>query len=168
VCPPLLQALPFPSTLGEVTLHQLSQACIFIYSSHGKWVFPLLLWSFAPTATSTSFSTPDCWVCATTPAFSSWLVYLQLMWEVGHSPSPVEFLPMPLLQAFPLLVAGSVPLLLPSCLLLLTCEGFPLLTSSALRVPCPLCYASFFVIAYCSVFFSFIPWVGVGLSRGLC
>jgi hypothetical protein len=36
---PLLQAFPFPSTLGEVTLHQLSQACVFIYSSHGKWVF---------------------------------------------------------------------------------------------------------------------------------
>jgi hypothetical protein len=37
---PLLQAFPFPSTLGEVTLHPLSQACVFIYSSHGKWVFP--------------------------------------------------------------------------------------------------------------------------------
>jgi hypothetical protein len=36
----LLQALPFPSTLGEVTLCPLSQACMFIYSSHGKWVFP--------------------------------------------------------------------------------------------------------------------------------
>jgi hypothetical protein len=27
--PPLLQAFPFPSTLGEVTLHPLSQACLF-------------------------------------------------------------------------------------------------------------------------------------------
>jgi hypothetical protein len=27
---PLLQAFPFPSTLGEVTLQQLSQACVFI------------------------------------------------------------------------------------------------------------------------------------------
>jgi hypothetical protein len=41
VCERLLQAFPFPSTLGEVTLHQLSQACMFIYSSSGKWVFPL-------------------------------------------------------------------------------------------------------------------------------
>jgi hypothetical protein len=32
----LLQAFPFPSTLGEVILHQLSQAGVFIYSSHGK------------------------------------------------------------------------------------------------------------------------------------
>jgi hypothetical protein len=38
---PLLQAFPFPSTLGEVTLHPLSQACVFVYSSRGKWVFPL-------------------------------------------------------------------------------------------------------------------------------
>jgi hypothetical protein len=40
---PLLQAFPFPSTLGKVTLHPLSQACVFIYSSCGKWVFPPLL-----------------------------------------------------------------------------------------------------------------------------
>jgi hypothetical protein len=66
---PLLQAFPFPSTLGEVTLHQLSQACVFIYSSHGKWSSPL-----------------SCGV----------------------------FLPLPPLQAFLLLVAGRVPLLLPS------------------------------------------------------
>jgi hypothetical protein len=33
---PLLQAFPFPSTLGEVTLHQLSPASLFIYSSRGK------------------------------------------------------------------------------------------------------------------------------------
>jgi hypothetical protein len=32
VCDLLLQAFPFPSTLGEVTLHPLSQACVFIYS----------------------------------------------------------------------------------------------------------------------------------------
>jgi hypothetical protein len=68
---PLLQAFPFPSTLGEVTLHQLSQACMFIYSSHGKWVFPLLLWSFPPTTTFARFPSPDCWAGAAIPAFSS-------------------------------------------------------------------------------------------------
>jgi hypothetical protein len=62
VSEPLLQAFPFPSSLGEVTLHQLSKACVFIYSSHGKWVFPPLLWSFPPTATFTSFPAPDRWV----------------------------------------------------------------------------------------------------------
>jgi hypothetical protein len=33
---PLLQVFPFPSTLGEVTVHPLSQACVFVYSSCGK------------------------------------------------------------------------------------------------------------------------------------
>jgi hypothetical protein len=86
---PLPQAFPFSSTLGEVTLHPLSQACVFIYSSHGKWVFPPLLWSFPPTATFTSFSASGCWVCATAPAFSSWLVRdfpSPPLWCSGHSP----------------------------------------------------------------------------------
>jgi hypothetical protein len=68
-------------------MHLLSQACVFIYSSHGKWVFPHscgvylqftwevglppLLWSFPPTAAFRSFPTPCCWVCATALAFSS-------------------------------------------------------------------------------------------------
>jgi hypothetical protein len=71
---PLLQAFPFPSTLGEVTLHPLSQACVFIYSSRGKWAFPPILWSFPPTTTFTSFPAPGCWVCAAAPAFSGRLV----------------------------------------------------------------------------------------------
>jgi hypothetical protein len=62
LCKPLLQAFPFPSTLGEVTLHPLSQACVFVYSSRGKWVFPPLLWSFPPSVTLTSFPAPGCWV----------------------------------------------------------------------------------------------------------
>jgi hypothetical protein len=32
----LLEAFPFPSTLREMTLHPLSLACVFIYSSHWK------------------------------------------------------------------------------------------------------------------------------------
>jgi hypothetical protein len=48
--------------LGEVTLHALSQACMFVYSYCGKWVFPPLLWSFPPTATFASFPTPDYYV----------------------------------------------------------------------------------------------------------
>jgi hypothetical protein len=38
-----------------MTLHLLSQAGVFIYSSRGKWVFPLLLWSFPPSTIFTSF-----------------------------------------------------------------------------------------------------------------
>jgi hypothetical protein len=69
VPPPLLQAFLFPSTLREVTLHPLSTAGVFIYSSRGKWAFPLLLWSFPPTITFTSFPAPGCWAgAATAPA----------------------------------------------------------------------------------------------------
>jgi hypothetical protein len=101
VCEPLLQPFPFPSTLGEVTLHPLSQACMFIYSSHGKWAFPSLLWCFPPTTTFTSFPTPCCWACATTPAFSGQLVYLQLMWEVGLPPLPWSFPPTAAFKSLP-------------------------------------------------------------------
>jgi hypothetical protein len=84
---PLLQAFPFPSTLGEVTPHLLSQACLFIYSSCGKWALPPLLWSFPPTATFTSFPSSGCWACAATPAFSSQLVLFTV--PLGISPTPL-------------------------------------------------------------------------------
>jgi hypothetical protein len=63
----LLQAFPFPSTLGEVTLHPLPQACVLVYSSHGRWVFLPLLWSFPPSATLTSFPAPGSWARAPAP-----------------------------------------------------------------------------------------------------
>jgi hypothetical protein len=112
---PLLQAFPFPSTLGEVSLYPLCQACVFIYSSCGRWVFSSLLWSFPP------------------------------------SPS--------LSPAFLLLVAGHVPLLLPSPArpdLFIYSQGAP---PSLLRV-------FIVLIAYYSV--PFLTQVEVGLSRGLC
>jgi hypothetical protein len=150
-----------------VTLHQLSQTCMFIYSSHGKWVFPLLLWSFPPTATLTSFPAADCWACAAAPAFSGQLVYLQLMWEVGLPPSPVEFSShchfYKLSCSWLLGVCCRSCLLQPAC-----CEGFPLPPFCALgTLPSLLCV--FFCCCYCLLFrffFSF-PWVGVSLSRGL-
>jgi hypothetical protein len=91
VWPPLLQAFPFPSTLGKVTLHQLSQACMFIYSSHGKWIFPPLLWSFPPTTTFTRFFASGCWACAAAPAFSSWLVMRDFPSPFQHSGCPALF-----------------------------------------------------------------------------
>jgi hypothetical protein len=51
----------------------LSQASMFIYSSHGLWAFPTLLWSFPPTTAFTSFPAAG-WACAAAPAFSNWLV----------------------------------------------------------------------------------------------
>jgi hypothetical protein len=59
---PLLQAFPFPNTLGKVTLHPRCQAYVFIYSSCGRWVFPPLLCNFPPTTTFTSFPAPNYWV----------------------------------------------------------------------------------------------------------
>jgi hypothetical protein len=129
---------------GEVTLHPLSQACVVIYSSHGKWVFPPLLWSFSPTATFTSFPTPDCWAFAASPAFSGQLVYLQLTWEVGLPPSPVEFSSHR--HFYKLSYSWLLGIGRCSCLLQLACEGFPLSPSLALRVPCPLYYMSLLLL----------------------
>jgi hypothetical protein len=118
VLEPVLQTFPFPSTLGEVTLHPLSQASVFIYSSHGKWAFSPLLWSFPPT---------------------------------------------PLLQAFPLLIAGRVLLPSPAGLVYLQfCEGFPS-PPLVLRVPHPLCYMSFFLLLLLIIQFLFFP-LGGGWS----
>jgi hypothetical protein len=128
VCEPLLQAFPFPSTLGEVTLHPLSWACVFIYSSRGKWVFPPVLWSFPSTAAFTSFPTPDCWALL--------LLSLEPLW-----PGPACL--------FTVLGRISLPF------------------SLELRAPHPLCHVSLLfllLITQCL----FFPWVGVGLSRGLC
>jgi hypothetical protein len=123
---PLLQAFPFPSTLGEVTLHPLSQTCLFVYSSRGRWVFSPLLWSFLPSATLTSFPASGCWVHPAAPALSCW-PGLFIYSSVRDSPSP----------------------------------------PSALRVPHPLCYMSLLFLLLITQFL-FFPWVGVGLSRGLC
>jgi hypothetical protein len=78
---------------------------------------------------------------------------------MGSGPSPLScgvFLPLPLLQAFPLLVAGRCRhscLLQPSCSMG-DCPSPPL----ALRVPHPLCYMSFLLLFS----FSFFPgWVSV-------
>jgi hypothetical protein len=93
---PLLQAFPFPSTLGKVTLHQLSQASVYIYSSRGKWVFPLLLWSFPPSAAFTGFPTPGCWVCAAAPAFSGPACLFTVPWGIPLPLSLVLRAPHPL------------------------------------------------------------------------
>jgi hypothetical protein len=128
VCKPLLQAFPFPSTLGEVTLHPLSQACVFVYSSHGKWVFPPVLWSFPPTATLTSFPAPGCWAHAPTPARASPARPSLFIYSPGKD-SPSQ-----------LFGAQGTPPSLP-------------------RLYC----------SYCLLLsFSFFPWVGVGLSTGIC
>jgi hypothetical protein len=71
LCVSLCYKLSPLQALGKVTLHPRCQACMFIYSSRGKWVFPPLLWSFPPSDTLTSFPAPGCWVCAPAPARGS-------------------------------------------------------------------------------------------------
>jgi hypothetical protein len=64
---------PFQAHWGRWRYTQILQpAC-----SRGKWPFPLLPWSFPTTATFTGFPAPGCWTCATAPAFSGQLVFLQ-------------------------------------------------------------------------------------------
>jgi hypothetical protein len=115
---PLLQAFPFPSTLREVVLHPNSQACVFIYSSHGKWAFP-----------------PSCGI----------------------------FLPLPLLQAFSLLVAGRVPPLLPSLASLFIYSSVRNCPPTLWHSECPALFAMCLFYCYCLLFslvFSFFPGLG--------
>jgi hypothetical protein len=169
VCELLLQASPLPSTLGEVTLHPLSLACRFVYSSHGKWVFPPLVWSFPPTPTFTSF-----------PALLGGPVLLLLpvgmfvTVHVGGGTSPLScgvFLLLPLSQAFPLLVAGHVPLLPPEfyskawLVYLQFWEGFP--SPPFWSSVCPTLFAMCLYFSYCLLLsFSFFPDWGFVCPRG--
>jgi hypothetical protein len=88
---------PFQA-LGKVILHPRSQACVFIYSSCGRWVFPPLLWSFPPTATFTSFPASDYWavlLLLTTAMFvyssrEKW-VFPSLLWSFPPSATLTSF-----------------------------------------------------------------------------
>jgi hypothetical protein len=155
---PLLQAFPFPRTLGEVTLHLLSQACMFVYSSFGKWVFPPLLWSFPPTSTFTSFSAPDYWVVMLllSAAFvysscGNW-VFPPLVWSFPLSASLTSFpapgcwacAPAPACRACLFTVLGRI--------------SFP--QSSALSAPHPLSHVSLLFLLLITQFL-FFPWVEV-------
>jgi hypothetical protein len=172
VCEPLLQAFPFPSTLGEVTLHPLSQACVFIYSSCGKWVFPLSCVVFLPQPLLQAFLlliAGQCCSCSCWPAclFTA---------HVGGGSSPFScgvFFPLPLSEAFPLLVAGHAPTpagASPARLSLFKNlqfqEGFPSPHFGAQCAP-PLCNVSLLFLLLITQSLCF-PWVGVGLSKGLC
>jgi hypothetical protein len=136
---------PFQA-LRKVTLPPRCQACLFIYSSCGRWVFPPLLCSSPPSATFTSFPAPAYWaVLLLLPAamfiYSSrgkW-VFLPLLWSfspsstltsvpapgcwVGAPLPPEALLPARLvyLQSregflFPNLQCSGRPTLFPACL----------------------------------------------------
>jgi hypothetical protein len=83
------------------------------------------------------------------------------------------FLPPPLSQAFPLLVAGRMPPLPPEALwptrlvYLQSREGFP--SPNLWRLVHPTLFSTCLYCSYCLlVSFSFFPQVEVSLSRGLC
>jgi hypothetical protein len=131
---------PF-QTLGKVTLHPHCQACVFIYSSCGRWVFPPLLCSSPPTSAFTSFLAPDYWaVLLLLPAamfvYSSrgkW-VFPPLLWS---------FPPSATLTSFPAPTRGSPAC--PACLF--TVPGrIPFPQSSALRAPHPLSSVSLLLL----------------------
>jgi hypothetical protein len=168
---PLLQAFPFPSTLENVTLHSLSQACMFIYSSCGKWVFPLSCAVFLPPPLLQAFLLLITgWCCCSCQLPCLFKVH---MGSGSSLPFCGVFLPPPLSQAFPLLVAGHVPLLPPEPLqpgrlvYLQSWEGFP--SPNLWHSVCPTLFATCPYCSYCLLLsFSFFPRVEVGLSRSLC
>jgi hypothetical protein len=158
---PLLHAFPFPSTLGKVTLHPRSQACMFIYSSCGRWVFPPLLWSFPPTATFTSFPGPDYWpVLLLLPAaifvYSSrekW-VFPPLLWSFPPSTTLTSFPTPGCWAGTPTPTRAS--LAHPACLF--TVPGrIPFSQSSVLSVPHPLSHLSLLFLLLISQFLFFPP-----------
>jgi hypothetical protein len=106
----------------------------------------------------------------TAPAFSGLHVCLQLTWEVGLPPSPVEFSSLHyshklsrswLLGEY----LCSHPLQPGLACLFTVLGGIPLPLSLVLRAPHPLCYVSLLFLLLITQFL-FYPWVGVGLSRG--
>jgi hypothetical protein len=168
---PLLQAFPFPRTLGKVTLHLCCQACMFIYSSCGKWAFPPLLCSFPPTATFTSFPAPDYWAVllllpATMFVYSSrgtW-DFPPLLWHFPPSTTLTSF-PTPGCWVRAPALAGA-SLACPACLF--TVPGrIPCPQSLVLSAPHPLSHVSLLFLLLISQFL-FFPGVEVSLCRGLC
>jgi hypothetical protein len=111
-----------------VTLNLLSQACVFVYSSRGKGVFPPLLWSFPPSTTLTSFPALGCWAHAPAPAGASPALPACLFTVLGRIP-------------FPQSSRSMNPTLFPGCLysycLLLSFSFFP-----GWRLVCPGDYAA--------------------------
>jgi hypothetical protein len=97
---------PFQA-LGKVTLHPRCQACVFIYSSCGRWVFPLSCGVFLPLPLSEAFLLLITgWCCCSCQLPCFFTVHM------GSGSSLLScgvFLPPPLSPAFLLLVAGRAP-----------------------------------------------------------
>jgi hypothetical protein len=157
---PLLQAFPFPSTLGKVTLHLRCQACVFIYSSCGRWVFPPSCAVFLPSLLSQAFLLLITWRCCC--SCQPPCLFTVHMGSGSSLLSYEVFLLPPLSQAFLLLVAGHVPPFLPEPLLpaqlvyLQSREGFP--SPNLWHSGRPTLFSTCLYCSYCLLLsFSFFP-----------
>jgi hypothetical protein len=142
---------------------------VFIYSSCGNWVFPLLLCSFPPTATFTGFPAPDYWaVLLLLPA--TMFVYSSL----GSGSSLLScgvFPPSATLTSFPSLGCWAhapaptrASLARPACLFMVP-GRIPFPQSLALSAPHLLSRVSLLFLLLITQFL-FFPRVGISLSRG--
>jgi hypothetical protein len=137
-------------------------ACVFIYSSCGKCMFPPLLWSFPPTAAFASFSAPDYWaVLLVLPAS----VFVHSSRERWVFPSLLwTFPPSATLASFP---APGCWVLPPSPACSVTVPGW--IPSPSLRCSGRLTF--FAMCLYCSrgllLSFSFFPGWG-SICPGVC
>jgi hypothetical protein len=158
---------PFQA-LGKVTLHPHYQACVFIYSSCGRWVFPPLLCSSPPTSTFTSFPAPDYWAVllllpATMFVYSShgkW-VFPPLLWSFPLSATLTSF---PAPGCWERARLPPEPLRPGRLVYLQSQEGFP--SPNLWRSVYPTLFPTCLYCSYCLLLsFSFLPgWRSVCLG----
>jgi hypothetical protein len=142
---------------------------MFVYSSHGKWVFPPLLWSFLSTATFTSFPACDYWVVLLLLPAAMFVYSSHRKWV--FSPLLWSFPPSAILTSFPTpgcwvrtpTPARASPACLACLFTVLGRISFP--QSLALSVPHPLSSVSLLFLLLITQFL-FFPQVEVSLSRG--
>jgi hypothetical protein len=134
-------------------------------------VAPPLLGVFLPLPILQAFLLLIAWCVLLLLPSPAWLVCLQLTWDVGVPPSPVEF--SSLSHFYKLSCSWLLGSCGHSCFLWLACLftapcGIPL-TPLWCSGPPTLFAVCLFLFGYCLLFsFSFFLSVGVGLSRGLC
>jgi hypothetical protein len=102
----------------------------------------------------------------TAPAFSGLHVYLQFTWEVGLPHLLWSFLPTATFTSFPASDCWACAAA-PAFFSWLVVRDFP--SPQLRRSGHPALFAPCLICSYCLLFrFFFFPWMGVGLSRGLC
>jgi hypothetical protein len=168
---PLLQAFPFSKHTGKGTLHLHFQACVFIYSSCGRWVFPPLLCSFPLTATFIGFPAPDYWVVLLLLPTAMFVYSSRGKWV--FPPLLGSFPPCTTLTSFPTQgcwarapTPARASLGCPACLF--TVLGrIPFPQSSALRAPHRLSHVSLLFLLLSTQFLFFSPGGGQSVQGAM-